>query len=556
MWFRGRATRNDAVIAVPSSASIDKADASNIKHPPPSTSRKSKRPLNSTREQKRQVSVTPVDHPAIIRERQRLHDARQKQRPHHKGKPKGSSYRSKRTIASRLVSVLFFAIGFGLPFLLFLYDSHPDTDKASKRLRNPQNSDSRNVYFIQAGKHMDDKDLFSASWLQPISSFLKFDTSGKNLATTQAGSNALFQSNREKVKMTLDWLDFSVEHLSSWMEATETFKSDDNVAFHVILSKLYEYIKSVSIHESDTSMIDTISVIAFEPWTSRTKPNVANQLSVASLAATIASLIQAGFGRVVVVGYNVQDEEYAEESFRLLLSLISNKDTSVKTTTAKQSFAKIERTELAYVRAATEDVISQKTPINIVKGALTGLQKALTRQSMSTERQYEWLGTARNASSWKYVYLTEPDSILQTRPSSLPFLKEALDQGMILAPHRLQALPHEYDLAGMKNTHKRVPNFGNFSTIQQLNPWKGAVCCDEYSKSHKPWKQYPKCNSHWWQCGFNDQQDHSRLEHYHLIRLTNPGMNLVTLAANHNGRRCITSNSGVCIPPDVRKTET
>ena len=57
---------------------------------------------------------------------------------------------------------------------------------------------------------------------------------------------------------------------------------------------------------------------------------------------------------------------------------------------------------------------------------------------------------------------------------------------------------------------------------------EGAVCCDEYSQDYyKPWEQYPKCNSHWWQCGFNDQQDHSRLEHYNLIRLSNPGMNLV-----------------------------
>jgi len=367
----------------------------------------------------------------------------------------------------------------------------------------------------------------------------------------------LFRSNLKKIQMTLDWLDFSVEHLSSWIHATDILKyhHNDNVAFHVILSKLYEYIKSVVIHDSNTSMKDTIAVIAFEPWSSRTKPHVATQLSVASLAATIASMIQAGFGRVVVVGYHVQDEEYADESFRLVLSLISNHNAS---NTTKSSLDKIQGTELAYVRAATEDVISLQTPINIVKGALAGLQNAL--MSSTKKRQHEWLGTgARNASSWKYVYLTEADSILQTKPSSLPFLKKALDRGMILAPHRLQALPHEYDLAGMKNRNKMVPaipsTVGNFSTILQLHPWEGAVCCDEYSQNYyKPWKQYPKCNSHWWQCGFNDQQDHSRLEHYSLIRLSNPGMNIVSLAANHNGRRCKPSTSrGVCIPPNKAK---
>jgi hypothetical protein len=606
MWFRGRTPRNEAVVAAPSSSIVGKSNASssinnnnnnnNNKLESDPSSRK-KRPkqqetnLNTTTTQKRQVSVTPIEHAAILRERIRLQEARQKRNDESKRKcvtitddaPTGRlchkekqtslmshksrnmisrlngsvSYRrngvASRTRTSRLVKALFFILGFGLA-ILFVYSPFLHVDTSFQSIKQVQQNSTK-VYFLNASKHVDDnKDLFSASWLQPVESFLKFDTSGKNLATKQAGSNALFQSNLKRVQMTLDWLDFSVEHLSSWIHATDTLKyNDNNVAFHVILSKFYEYIKSVVIHDSNTSMKDTIAVIAFEPWSSRTKPHVATQLSVASLAATIASLIQAGFGRVVVVGYHVQDEEYANESFRLLLSLISSKHNGWSNTSAKSLLDKIQGTEMAYVRAATEEVISLKTPINIVKGALAGLQNAL----MSTKRQYEWLGAARNASSWKYVYLTEADSILQTKPSSLPYLKQALDQGMILAPHRLQALPHEYDLAGMnKNRNKMVPatTVGNFSTILQLHPWEGAVCCDEYSQVyHKPWEQYPKCNSHWWQCGFNDKQDHSRLEHYNLIRLSNPGMNLVSLAANHNGRQCKPSNSGTCIPPNKAK---
>ena len=266
---------------------------------------------------------------------------------------------------------------FGLA-ILFVYSPFLHVDTSFQSIKQVQQNSTK-VYFLNAAKHVDDnKDLFSASWLQPVESFLKFDTSGKNLATKQAGSNALFQSNLKKVQMTLDWLDFSVEHLSSWIHATDTLKyhHDNNVAFHVILSKLYEYIKSVVIHDSNTSMKDTIAVIAFEPWSSRTKPHVATQLSVASLAATIASMIQAGFGRVVVVGYHVQDEEYANESFRLVLSLISSKHNGGSNTT-KSLLDKIQGTEMAYVRAATEEVISLQTPINIVKGALAGLQNAL-----------------------------------------------------------------------------------------------------------------------------------------------------------------------------------
>lgn len=572
MWFRGRATRNDAtMVATPPSSSIDdnKANVSN-KHQSSAapSSRKTKRS-----NQRRQVSVTPAEHAAILRERQKLKEARQRRHQHEKNKQnrptverrtpqkRSSHHNNNRSriatrttfTSSRVVVGLFFAIGFSLPLLLLLYRPRPTSFQLRKS--NTQHKKEENttpVHFIQAGIHVNDEDLSSASsWLQPLSSFSDFDTSGTNLDTKQAGSNALFQANRHKVQMTLDWLDFSVQRLSSWIEATETLTDSDNVAFHVLLSKLYEYMKHIWMDDTTSAMQDTIAVIAFEPWTSRIKPHAAYQLSVASLAATVASLIQASFVRVVVVGYNVQDEEYANESFQLLLSLIPNQDTTSgnTTTTARQSVAdKIHKTELAYVRAETRDVISLKTPINIVKGALTGLQAVFKGDtSMSTERRFEWLGTTRNVSSWKYVYLTELDSILQTKPSSLPFLKIALDQGMILAPHELQPLPHEHDLAGMKNTNKRVPNsFANDSMILQLAPFSGAVCCDEYSRDDKPWKQYPKCESHWWQCGFDNQQNHSRLEPYTLIRLTNPGLNLVSLAGTHNGRRCLPSSSGTC----------
>jgi hypothetical protein len=56
----------------------------------------------------------------------------------------------------------------------------------------------------------------------------------------------------------------------------------------------------------------------------------------------------------------------------------------------------------------------------------------------------------------------------------------------------------------------------------------------------------------------NDQQDHSRLEHYDLIRLSNPGMNLARgwawQRANHSGRQaCKPSSNNIrgtsCIIP-------
>lgn len=146
---------------------------------------------------------------------------------------------------------------------------------------------------------------------------------------------------------------------------------------------------------------------------------------------------------------------------------------------------------------------------------------------MTREQHQEWLGTARNASSsWKYVHLlTEQQEsiLLQTKPSSLPKLQKALDQGMIVAPRRLQTSTATRVRRLGWNEQESKQNGAScycwklFHNITTLHPWdEGAVCCDEYSQDYfKPWdEQYPKCNSHWWQCGFkNDQQDHSRLEH-------------------------------------------
>jgi hypothetical protein len=238
--------------------------------------------------------------------------------------------------------------------------------------------------------------------------------------------------------------------------------------------------------------------------------------------------------------------DLANEAFGLVRTLVPRHvHGNATTTSSTTSLNKIGSTEIGYVRAATEDVISAKTPINVVKGALTGLQNVF-KGKLTVYDQEQWLGSSREKSFWKYVYLTEFDTILQTKPSALPQLRAALEEGMILAPHRLQILPHEHDLLGIstKNRKRVVPAVGNFTVVQELNPLKGAVCCDELS-NEKPWKAHPNCGSFWWQCGFNEQQDHSRLEQYDLIRLK-PGMNLVTLAANHNGRRCKPSTNGVC----------
>jgi hypothetical protein len=178
-----------------------------------------------------------------------------------------------------------------------------------------------------------------------------------------------------------------------------------------------------------------------------------------------------------------------------------------------------------------------------------GLQSAL-KGDLDEERQRECLGNVHNASTWKYVYLTEPDLILQTRPGALPQLRDALDKGLVLCPHRLQPLPHEYDVPGMETKDKFVPATGNFAFVLELNPLQGGVCCDKNKGSYKPWMEVGSCDNFWWMCGFDARRNHSLLEPYPLIRL-HPGMGIVSLAASEHGRRCWPSSTGTCVPPDI-----
>merc|ERR1711865_295338 len=63
---------------------------------------------------------------------------------------------------------------------------------------------------------------------------------------------------------------------------------------------------------------------------------------------------------------------------------------------------------------------------------------------MGQKIRHCWLSLSAQA-RWQYVLLTEPDLIVNTRPDALPLLGHALRQGGVLAPHRLQPIPHASD---------------------------------------------------------------------------------------------------------------
>jgi hypothetical protein len=65
--------------------------------------------------------------------------------------------------------------------------------------------------------------MFAATWLQPLSKFMTMDMS--QFQTVEGGCFVALRGTRQKsVRMTVDWLDFSVEHLSKWWKILNTLK--------------------------------------------------------------------------------------------------------------------------------------------------------------------------------------------------------------------------------------------------------------------------------------------------------------------------------------------
>ena len=118
----------------------------------------------------------------------------------------------------------------------------------------------------------------------------------------------------------------------------------------------------------------------------------------------------------MVVGEGKDDYIYADEAFHMIAS---------------------SSTELQYIRV--DQTATKFVDHNIPYASLKGLRMAFNGDLNETETEL-WLGKSRN--SWKFVYLTEPDSILHTRPHVLHQLRDVVLEGSIAVPHRLQPIPH------------------------------------------------------------------------------------------------------------------
>ncbi|KAL3934912.1 MAG: hypothetical protein SGBAC_009471, partial [Bacillariaceae sp.] len=287
-------------------------------------------------------------------------------------------------------------------------------------------------------------------------------------------------------KMFVDWTHFMVEHLSKWWKVLHILDDPDVSLFEHTIRRLESYWHRAmeSAATTQSPLHQTIAMVAFAPYHGKA-PGRAEYLTALSLAATIASIHKVGFGRVVVTGMKADDEDHVRQAFQLLHNRAHRHKGALNVTQTK-----IGPTELAYVQMTNESWTTTKwVKLNIPRGSVLGMQLALSGQ-MEPDDAQKWVGSS--GTDWKYVYLTEPDTLLHTKAWLLPTIRDGLDSGLSFFPHRLQPLPHESDFpivdkngkkqhfASPVNEGRFLPGslhpFSNVTTIQEDEDYSS--CCD------------------------------------------------------------------------------
>jgi hypothetical protein len=219
-------------------------------------------------------------------------------------------------------------------------------------------------------------DYFSGTWIIPVLTYI--DTVDTDMVGTLEDSVHVIwngRSNRPNIRMSVDWFDLCVEHMSKWWKLieissiwinnvgirriTDNFKayidgnidtkgstvyisedadgSNNNVTSEWIWMKDPNDQRHVQQLDHDRLLHPTIAAIAFQPYeqvfsTNDIKRDRSIQLTVTSLGATITSLTRAGFGRILVVGAKDSDKSFFDQTVRMIL-LKDGNGTNIRTTT-------------------------------------------------------------------------------------------------------------------------------------------------------------------------------------------------------------------------------
>lgn len=355
------------------------------------------------------------------------------------------------------------------------------------------------------------------------------------------------------VRMALDWLDFSIEHLSKWQKLIASPQGNHFASQTCQLytrKKLQRLVSSKSPQTQQqypphhSYMNQTLVVI---PYGVPDHTDTATQeVWVSFLQATIASLLPHGPKRIVVVGYYPLDAQLAAKAFWHLLqppppplsqhpfgtpntTITSPESLDPKSLTQHTFF--VVATELAFVH--TTDVRSKFVEENVPRGALVGLQHELIRPHLPNPNVTGTFLGRHTPQDFEHIYMTEADQILTARLSETFWDK--LGHGKVIVPHRLQPVPHAKDLGEIElppRLNYPLPTSEDFAVIHLDDPVQ-ASCCD--APDHRGTSN---CDDNfWWACGY-DMGNFSNWEHHFLLSLSGSGTGIASLAGNEHGRRC------------------
>jgi len=346
-------------------------------------------------------------------------------------------------------------------------------------------------------------DLFSASWLMNVRQFMGINVN--RIATCEDGCFQPFRQCSNDVRMTRDWLECAVEHMSKWWKIVDIFRHQQTL--EAFIEKLDGFGHESATETPSAEFRNTIAIIAFMPFGGETIKGQGQALTIAMLKACLRSLSRYGIGRIVVAVPSKTDRDTYE---RLVPAMLG---------------------ETTVVFRAVSIVRTRFVTTNMPYAAIVGLQRAF-RSDVD-----DWLGSE---SRWSSVYLTEPDTLLHLKPQVLPDLMSGvLNDGWIFSPHRLQPIPHASDLSFPLSPVVVVPDNEDHKVIT-VDSYETCLWDSgndrPYGAKHTNPQKPKRCGSFWYMCGFLNG-DHTSIRSYDLMRLTH-GIGITMLMGSEHGRQC------------------
>lgn len=422
-----------------------------------------------------------------------------------------------------------------------IYSNFENNNVRRTQQHNDTMRHNRTVHFLNPSDFGSYGEYYSGMWWQRRDHFM--NTNYTEIELLEEASFQSFQENRD-IRLTRDWMDFAVEHLSQYVKL---LLAQDAVADSIaaVLAKYIQRTEPFHLTNDDLAVHSTLAVLPLRVTSNHPKEN---DLLALELAATLISLWKVGIPRAVVVGVSEQEEVIANQSFAFVQKKMAS--SAVRDP--------MELHSIEYVDA------SSKSKRLVPKIALRALQTAFqqSEQQIEMEHVHSWLGS--HPERWKYVYFSEPDLVLQMRDSAMSAISRTLQEGRLMAAHRLEPVPHARDFPWVDSEiliDRVVPNSGVFAVVHDIDPFQDA-CCDQgrYYPAHRasPHTQEEvrlsgSCLSSWVHCGFLQQVNyhdpatmlemHRRLVGYPFFTIQG-GTGLPLLGANQ--RMCLPKKNDVC----------